>query len=166
MKKLIVLSSLSFFLMNCNKKAETVAPKIETDSLATTETVVDTLGPKSFCYLGVIGKDSVFASIDDNLGTISGKLSYKNSEKDSSKGDVTGFKSGDTLKLTYEFQSEGVKSKRDIFFIQKDNALIEGIGDHKDESGHNKYANEKKISYKDGQKMEAADCAIVSKGVK
>ncbi|ASW73464.1 hypothetical protein IQ37_15480 [Chryseobacterium piperi] len=166
MKKLIMLSSLGIFLMNCNKKTETVAPKVETDSTAVVETVVDTLGPKSFCYLGVIGKDSVFASIDDNLGTISGKLVYKNNEKDSSKGDVTGFKSGDTLKLTYEFQSEGTKSKRDIFFIQKDNTLIEGIGDHKEENGQSKYANEKKITYKDGPKMETADCAMITKALK
>ncbi|ASK29399.1 hypothetical protein CEY12_04475 [Chryseobacterium sp. T16E-39] len=166
MKKLIVLGSLSFFLMNCNKKAETVTPKVETDSTAISEPVVDTLGTKSLCYLGVIGKDSVFASIDDNLGTISGKLTYKNNEKDSSTGDITGFKSGDTLKLTYEFQSEGSKSKRDIFFIQKGNTLIEGIGDHKEEGSESKYADEKKITYKEGPKMETADCAVVSKGLK
>ncbi|MDQ1803715.1 hypothetical protein ACNFU2_04460 [Chryseobacterium sp. PTM-20240506] len=166
MKKLIMLGSLSFFLMNCNKKSEPVTPKVETDSVAVEEPVVDTLGTKSFCYLGVIGKDSVFASIDDNLGTISGKLAYKNSEKDSSKGDITGFKSGDTLKLTYEFQSEGTKSKRDIFFIQKDNTLIEGIGDHKEEGGQSKYADEKKVAYKDGPKMNVADCALVSKALK
>lgn len=166
MKKLILLGAVSAFLINCNKKTEAPAPKAETDTVAIAEPVVDTLGPKSFCYIGVTGKDSVFASIDDNLGTITGKLSYKNSEKDSSKGDVTGFKSGDTLKLTYEFASEGQKSKRDIYFIQKDNTLTEGIGDHKEEDGQSKYADEKKISYKDGQKLTAADCKIVSKALK
>ncbi|MDH6253871.1 hypothetical protein M2347_003598 [Chryseobacterium sp. H1D6B] len=166
MKKLILLSSLSVFMMNCNKKTEIIVPKAPTDSIAVTEPVVDTLGPKSFCYLGVVGKDSVFASIDDNLGTIAGKLFYKNSEKDSSKGDVSGFKSGDTLKLTYEFQSEGSKSKRDIFFIQKGGTLIEGIGAQKEDSGQMKYADEKKISYKDVQKLETADCALVAKALK
>jgi len=166
MKKLILLGSLSVFLMNCNKKTETPAPKVESDTTAAAEPVVDTLGPKSFCYLGVTGKDSVFASIDDNLGTITGKLAYKNSEKDSSKGDITGFKSGDTLKLTYEFQSEGTKSKRDIYFIQKDNVLTEGIGEHKEEDGQSKYADEKKISYKDGQKLEPTDCKVVAKALK
>ncbi len=111
MKKLILLGTISVLMINCNKKTEAPAPKVETDTVAVSEPVVDTLGPKSFCYVGVTGKDSVFASIDDNLGTITGKLSYKNSEKDSSKGDVTGFKSGDTLKLTYEFSSEGKKAK-------------------------------------------------------
>ncbi|PWN71536.1 hypothetical protein C1631_002620 [Chryseobacterium phosphatilyticum] len=166
MKKLILLGAISVLMIHCNKKTETPAPKIETDTIAVTEPVVDTLGPKSFCFVGVTGKDSVFASIDDNLGTITGKLTYKNSEKDSSKGDVTGFKSGDTLKLTYEFASEGKKSKRDIYFLQKDNTLTEGIGDHKEEDGQSKYADDKKVSYKDGQRLIASDCAVVNKAVK
>ncbi|SFN94314.1 hypothetical protein SAMN05421594_4808 [Chryseobacterium oleae] len=166
MKKLILLGSVSILLINCNKKTETPPPTAKVDTAAVVEPVIDTLGPKSFCYMAVTGKDSVFASIDDNLGTITGKIVYKNNEKDSSKGDVTGFKSGDTLKLTYEFQSEGTKSKRDIFFIQKDNTLTEGIGDHKEEDGQSKYADEKKISYKDGQKLEPADCKVVIKALK
>ena len=166
MRKLILLGAVSAFLINCNKKTEAPAPKVEADTIAVTEPVVDTLGPKSYCYAGVTGKDSVFASIDDNLGTITGKLSYKNSEKDSNTGDVTGFKSGDTLKLTYEFTSEGKKSKRDIYFLQKDNVLTEGIGNHKDEDGQSKYADEKKISYKDGQKLTPADCKVVTRALK
>ncbi|WP_292008955.1 hypothetical protein [Chryseobacterium sp.] len=167
MKRLIAISFLSVLLMNCNKKAETKTPVTTIDSTdITTEAVVDTLGPQSFCYMGVTGKDSIFASIDDNLGTITGKMAYKNSEKDSSRGDLLGFKSGDTLKLTYEFESEGTKSKRDIFFIQKDNSLIEGIGDSKpDETGAVKYNNEKKIDYK-GPKLEAADCKVVTEALK
>ncbi|MGL6129507.1 hypothetical protein [Chryseobacterium artocarpi] len=166
MKKLILLGTVSAFLINCNKKTEAPATKVEADTITVEEPVIDTLGPKSYCYVGVTGKDSVFASIDDNLGTVTGKLIYKNSEKDSSKGDITGFKSGDTLKLTYEFTSEGKKSKRDIYFLQKDNALTEGIGDHKEEDGQSKYADEKKISYKDGAKLSTADCKVVAKAAK
>lgn len=166
MKKLLILGTLSVFLMNCNKKAEPIPQKADTDTVAIEKpAIVDTLGAKSFCYLGVMGKDSVFASIDDNLGTISGKLAYKNNEKDSSKGDIYGFKSGDTLKLTYEFEAEGSKSKRDIFFIQKDNTLMEGIGKYKEENGVSKYSNEKKITYTDGVRMETTDCIIVTKGL-
>ena len=167
MKKYIVISAFSILLMNCNKKTETVKPVASSDSLETpAEPVVDSLAAKTFCYLGVTGKDSVFVSLDDNLGTFSGKMAYKNSEKDSSKGELSGFKSGDTLKLTYEFASEGTTSKRDIFFIQKDNTLIEGIGNQKDENGAMRYADEKKISYKDGQKLETADCKVVTNALK
>jgi hypothetical protein len=167
MKKVILLSSFAALLLNCNKKAE--APVKETASVDTTTTKeqdLDTVNAKSSCYMGVTGKDTVFASIDDNLGTITGKLRYKNNEKDGSKGDVTGFKSGDTLKLTYEFQSEGSKSKRDIYFIRKNNTLIEGIGEQKDENGQMKYANDNKISYKEGQKLEPANCTFVTKALK
>jgi len=167
MKKYIFLGSLSLFVINCNKKVETTAPVANQDSLTdTTKAVIDTLGTKSYCYIGVTGKDSVFVSLDDNLGTVTGKMAYKNNEKDSSKGDITGFKSGDTLKLTYEFASEGTTSKRDIFFIQKDGNLLEGIGNQKDENGQMKYADETKVAYKDGQKLETANCAMVSKALK
>jgi len=167
MKKYIAISLFSVLLMNCNKKKETVKPVATTDSVETSEeTVVDTLGAKTSCYLGVTGKDSVFVSLDDNLGTISGKMVYKNHEKDSSKGDISGYKSGDTLKLTYEFDSEGTSSKRDIYFVQRGKVLIEGIGDHTNESGTLRYADEKKISYKGGQKLETADCSTISKALK
>jgi len=167
MKKYILLGSLSLFLINCNTKVETAAPVANADSIAdTTASNIDTLGAKSYCYLGVTGKDSVFVNIDDNLGTVTGKMAYKNSEKDSSRGDLTGFKSGDTLKLTYEFVSEGTTSKRDIFFLQKGENLLEGIGNQKDDNGQMKYADEAKVAYKDGQKLETADCALVSKALK
>ncbi|WP_435524323.1 hypothetical protein [Chryseobacterium indoltheticum] len=144
-----------------------VKPVVTTDSLEKpAEPIIDTLGAKTFCYLGVTGKDSVFVSLDDNLGTLSGKMAYKNSEKDSSKGELSGFKSGDTLKLTYEFASEGTTSKRDIFFIQKGNTLTEGIGNQKDENGIMRYADEKKIAYKDGQKLETTDCKVVVNALK
>lgn len=162
----MALAALSVLIISCNKKDETVKPVVTTDSLQNhQESVADTLGAKTFCYLGVTGKDTVFVSIDDNLGTLSGKMAYKNSEKDSSKGELFGFKSGDTLKLTYEFASEGTTSKRDIFFIQKGNILTEGIGDQKDENGTMRYADEKKINYKDGQKLETADCKVVTKAL-
>lgn len=166
MKKLIALSSLLILLMNCNKKPETPAAKIDIDSAETTENVVDTLGTKSFCYMGITGKDTVFVTIDDNLGTITGKMATKNSEKDSNKGDLSGFKSGDTLKLTYDFASEGkTGNKNDIYFLQTKDGLNEGIGEKDAETG-TKYANEKTIKYEAGRNLKTADCKIVTKAVK
>ncbi|MBD8081554.1 hypothetical protein [Chryseobacterium caseinilyticum] len=166
MKKLIFASVLSVLALSCKKKETLKQDPVKTDSAETVKQPVDTLGTKTFCYMKVIGKDTVVASIDDNLGTLIGKLAYKNHEKDSSKGDVTGFRSGDTLKLTYEFASEGTISKRDIFFLQKDNSLFEGLGDQKDNGGQMVYANEKKISYPEDQKLESVDCEKISKLLK
>ncbi|SDH87873.1 hypothetical protein SAMN05421846_102367 [Chryseobacterium taeanense] len=166
MKKLILLSLLSVFLINCNKKAEAPAPETaQTDTMTASEKVVDTLTAKSYCYMGVTGKDSVFVSFDENLGTITGKMTTKNSEKDSNKGELYGFKSGDTLKLTYEFASEGKSgNKNDIYFLQTKDGLSEGIGNRDPETG-TKYADEKKIKYTGGRMLKATDCALVAKAL-
>lgn len=165
MKKLILLGSLSVFLINCNKKTEAPTPKVETDSVAKTETVIDTLGSKSYCYMEVTGKDTVYVSIDDNLGTVTGSMLRKFNEKDNSKGILSGIKSGDTLKLTYEFDAEGKKgNKNDIYFLQKKNALIEGFGERDPETG-TKYANENKIKY-EGKGYKLTDCNTVTKALK
>lgn len=166
MKKILLIGSLSVILLNCNKKQEVpAADKVSADTAATTEKVIDTLGAKSFCYMGVTGKDTVFVSIDDNLGTITGKMATKNSEKDSNKGTLSGIKSGDTLKLTYEFASEGVSgNKNDIYFIQTKDGLMEGIGERDAETG-TKYINEKKIKYVGGRNLKTADCNKVTKAL-
>lgn len=115
--------------------------------------------------MGVTGKDTVFVSIDDNLGTITGKMASKNSEKDSNKGELSGFKSGDTLKLTYNFASEGkMGNKNEIYFLQTKNGLSEGIGDRDPETG-TKYASEKKIKYAGGRNLKPADCNLVTKAL-
>lgn len=166
MKKLLCTAILSCVILSCEKKETPKNNTVETDSTETETQPIDTLGAKTFCYMKVIGKDTIVANLDDNLGTITGKLMYKNNEKDSSKGDISGFRSGDTLKLTYEFASEGTTSKRDIYFLQKDNSLSEGIGDQKDNGGQMVYANEKKISYPEDQKLESVDCEKISKLLK
>ena len=166
MKKLFIPVFIGLSLLSCEKKEKNVSEKETADTAAAKEIPAADLEIKSMCYAGNTGKDSVFVSLDDNLGTVTGKMFYKNYEKDKSKGDVVGFKSGDTLKLTYEFQSEGTTSKRDIFFLQKDDQLIEGIGNQKEENGQMMYADEKKIEYKGGNTLKKADCKMVMRALK
>ena len=93
-------------------------------------------------------------------------MANKNSEKDSNKGDLTGFKSGDTLKLTYTFASEGkTGNKNDMYFIQTKDGLAEGIGG-RDAETETKYADEKKIRYAGGRILKTADCDKVANAVK
>ena len=161
MKNFILSAFIVLFAVSCEKKSS------ETVNTSTTPpdsvTVPETNEPVESstvqtCYMANTGKDSVFISLDDNLGTITGKLRYKNFEKDSSFGDVIGSKSGDTLKLNYIFQSEGMTSDREIYFLQKGGNLIEGIGDHKVEGNKDSYANPSKLKYEGGHVLKAADC--------
>lgn len=131
--KLIIYSILFLSLISCNKKENTQPKKINVpDSLISANQPnfkIDKI-PEN-CYLMVTGKDSAAIHIVDNLGTFSGNMAVKNSEKDSSSGELAGFKNEDTLKLSYTFKSEGQTSEREIYFLQKNGELIEGLGDYK-----------------------------------
>ena len=123
-----------------------------------------TLAAKTACYMEAIGKDSLFAQVDNNLGTISGKLHYKNFEKDSSSGTIAGIQDGDTLKVDYVFQAEGTTSTREIWFLKKDGKLYEGIGAY-DLSGVN-YADPKQIKFEKGHVLSSVDCETIAANIK
>lgn len=162
MKNYIVAAAILMAAIACEKKS---TEKINT---ATTPpdsvTVPESNEPmesstRQTCYLSAVGKDSVFLSLDDNLGTITGKLRYKNHEKDSSYGDVSGSQNGDTIKLFYTFQSEGMTSNREIYFLKKDGKLLEGIGEQKTEGSEAVYSNPSAVKYENGHTLKATDCA-------
>lgn len=163
MKNLLFTCICAIAIVSCQEKKETVVEN-SNDSLGVfqdTPSVADsTLAASTTCYMEVTGKDSLFAQIDDNVGTISGKLRYKNFEKDSSYGDVMGIASGDTLKVTYTFQAEGTTSNREIWFLRKDGKLLEGIGPY-DETGE-KYASAKQVKFENGHALTQADCSVIS----
>lgn len=164
MKNIIYSAIVMMVLISCQKKTE-VLPTAPPDSTAVSDThqPIESTSLQT-CYVGNTGKDSVFVSIDDNLGTIVGKLRYKNFEKDSSFGDLVGIKSGDTLKLNYTFKSEGTTSQREIYFLQSKGEISEGIGDHTANGGA--YSDYKKIKYEGGHQLKAVDCKAIDKQLK
>ncbi|WP_185146643.1 hypothetical protein [Chryseobacterium sp.] len=161
MKNYFVAAALLMTALACEKKS---TEKINTATTPPDSVVVpETNEPlesstRQSCYIGAVGKDSVFMSIDDNLGTITGKLRYKNFEKDSSFGDVAGSQNGDTLKLFYTFQSEGMTSNREIYFLRKDGNLLEGIGEQKTEGNDAVYINPSKLKFENGHTMRPTEC--------
>jgi len=160
MKKYIIAAFTIFSLVGCEKKITETADTKTTppDSVVIPENAEPLeSSTQQTCFMEAVGKDSVFVSLDDNLGTITGKMRYKNFEKDSSSGDLMGTQNGDTLKLNYTFTSEGSTSEREIYFLKKDGNLIEGIGDHKTENRKDLYANPSKLKY-EGHSLKQADC--------
>ena len=146
-----------------DKKTFEANENVTIDTLDAAETTVETpdsLKIQTMCYYAATGKDSVFASLTDNLGTITGKIKFQNFEKDSSAGDLFGIKNGDTLKLTYRFESEGVTTENEMWFLQKDDRLYEGIGE-RDTDGE-KYKSYKNIKF-DGWQLIPAECAKIDK---
>ncbi|MHA6727616.1 hypothetical protein ACX3PU_06075 [Chryseobacterium sp. A301] len=167
MKNLVLIGAMVLAVVSCNKKTETTTVEpIDSSGIFIDEANVtdSTLASTSTCYFEVIGKDTLFAKINNNLGTITGSLRYKNFEKDSSFGDLAGIANGDTLKVDYVFQAEGTTSTREIWFLQKDGKLIEGIGDY-DDSGE-RYATPKVVKFESGHSLTEADCNLIASKLK
>ena len=168
MKNLILSALIILTAASCEKKStETVDTQTVTpDSITVPESnePVESSTLQS-CYMEVTGKDTLFVSLDDNLGTITGKMRYKNFEKDSSFGDVMGTQNGDTIKLNYTFEAEGTTSDREIYFLRKDGNLIEGIGEHKTEGNRDFYANPAQLKY-EGHTLKSVDCTDFEKNFK
>lgn len=160
MKNYILSAFIMITALSCEKKSsETVSSQTTAPDSVTVPESNEPIEPSTLqsCYFAANGKDSVFVSLDDNLGTITGKMRYKNFEKDSSSGDVMGTQNGDTIKLSYTFQAEGKTSEREIYFLKKNNELIEGIGDHKTEGNKDFYANPNQLKYQ-GNTLKQIDC--------
>lgn len=117
---------------------------------------------EDYCYMNVLAKDSMFLSYRITNGNVTGKLKYKNFEKDSNSGDITGKVFGDTLKVNYKFASEGSVSEREIYFLQDSGILLEGIGKYA-ESNSSKavYESPKAINFTKGQRLNPADCKMI-----
>ena len=166
MKKIILSSIImSLTVLSCEKKTTDLVTS--DDSLDSMVVIPETNEPiesstLQTCYMEVISKDSVFLTLDDNLGTITGKMRYKNFEKDSSVGDVMGYKNGDTLKLVYIFEAEGTTSEREIYFLKKADNLLEATGQYKVDGIKSTYANTSQLKY-DGHTLNQVDCTDFSK---
>ncbi|WP_027382165.1 hypothetical protein [Epilithonimonas caeni] len=167
MKNLFIVLSGIILLISCekndgkqshveNRKPDTLAiPNQEKNVIPEAENV-------DYCYLNVLAKDSMFMTYRVTNGIVKGKLKYKNFEKDSSFGEITGTISADTLKVNYKFVSEGVTSEREIYFLQDSGVLLEGIGNYADNnSAKLVYRSPKAINYSTGRRLNPVDCKSI-----
>ena len=165
MKKITLAVFLAVALASCNKKNESIVKDVNNkDSLTLNESDIQIDEIPENCYMEATGKDSLFVRISDNLGTVTGKMHYKNFEKDSSFGELVGMADGDTLKLEYNFQAEGTTSTREIWFLKKDGNLIEGIGEY-NETGE-QYKDPKLLKFTGGHTLNPVDCTSIERKLK
>ena len=166
MKKIVLITTIASLILSCQKKSNQdiiLQSDIDSTNIKDNEDL-STEPILTNCYAVISEKDSAFLSYEDNLGTITGKLHYKNYEKDSSKGDFSGLMNGDTLKVTYTFQSEGSTSNREIWFLKNGDELLEGIGKY-DEKGEI-YADGKTVTFENGHTFKSTDCKDIEKNFK
>ena len=96
---------------------------------------VDSLTPRTpksevaGCYVGKLANDRYVLEITQQDGkNIKANISYLNYQKDSSSGTFTGTYENEILNGIYSFKSEGMDSRRELFFRQVNNGFIPGYG--------------------------------------
>ncbi len=164
MKKELALATITMLAFSCTKQKESNVQDIAKDSMTVNSSDFNIEEVPEICYMEATGKDSVFMKVVSNLGTVTGNLYYKNFEKDSSFGEIVGVEDGDTLKLDYTFQSEGIVSTREIWFLMKDGKVLEGIGDPDEEgTGYKDYHS---IKYEGGHALSVVECSTIESNLK
>ena len=162
MKNIVVVLLVVISFVSCNKKETSSYTIIPEDTIH--QNYPETFEPKKdtlqFCYLSVVGKDSLHLSYTlYPTDSVKGKMSYDNYEKDGSIGKVYGIKSGDTLILTYDMFSEGMHSLIDVRFLTKDNKLYEGIAALKQKNDSTVIiVNDKNVDFKSGRVLSPVNC--------
>lgn len=130
---------------------QTVIPGAASSSTAETPEESDGLE----CYSFIKNKDTVSMKLHINGEEYSGELSYNFYEKDKNRGTFGGEMKGDTLIAEYTFDSEGMRSVREVVFLKKAGKLYEGYGEVLEK--------ESKQVFKDRSKLKFGDAVILDK---
>lgn len=154
MKKEILLNLMVLFtFVSCKKEPNNPlpAPTVQEEMVANEFQII--------CYQGIFKKDTVNLSLQiNNEQQVKGELAYLFYEKDKTNGTLVGQMSGDTLKATYIFMSEGKENSRDIVFLKKGKIVIEAYGDVEEQNGKMVFKNPKKLFFDSATVLSQVDC--------
>jgi len=112
----------------------------------------------SQCYIYTKNRDTAKLKINTENDELTGDLSYNLFEKDSNKGTISGEIKGDTILAEYIFDSEGMRSTREIVFLKRDGKLYEGFGEVEEKNGKTVFKNRAKLKFGDAIVFSLTNC--------
>lgn len=158
-----LLFASAFTSCNSNNKPENSSDRV--DSSATMNATDTTLLPtttiaakQTDCYQFTQKRDTVSLTLHQDGAAVTGDLNYRFYEKDKSKGTLSGEMKGDTILGEYTFDSEGMRSVREIVFLKKDGKLYEGYGDVEEKGGKVTFKNRSALKFGEGVVLSKTDC--------
>ncbi|MFD2938900.1 hypothetical protein [Flavobacterium notoginsengisoli] len=160
MKKVTTIAALILIVFaSCKKETTTTEPVQITPSPPKEAEIVEPAGDQ--CYAWRSNGSVIEMSFNVNSHQeVNGKLSYNIVGKDKNEGSLIGNMKGDTLIADYTFSSEGVSSVREVAFLQKDGAFIEGYGDVVEANGKFTFKDKTKLKYDAKNTLTKVDCKV------
>lgn len=125
------------------------------------DTTFTSANPKksSNCYVYTKNRDTASLRLNIDGEELTGELNYKLFEKDNNKGKITGELKGDTIIAEYIFDSEGMRSVREVVFVQKeDGKIYEGTGDVIEKNGKMVFKDRSALKFGEAIVFTKADC--------
>lgn len=108
------------------------------------------------CYTYTENRDTVKMTLTIANKNVTGELTYRLFEKDRNDGHFNGVMSGDTIIADYEFESEGMRSVREVIFLKRGTAFVEGFGPT-DSSGA-RFLTHRELTFS-GIELHKCDCS-------
>lgn len=147
------------FLFACNdsgnNEEKTVAPDSSTQNPSAGP------APVHNCFRSILKRDTMVACLYIKGNDVTGRLTFDNFEKDGSSGDVHGTLHQDTVKLWYDFNSEGMKSVMEVYFLKKGDQLVRGIGDVATKGDTAYFSRKGDITFDANQTFDYVECNAV-----
>ncbi len=110
------------------------------------------------CYRYIHNRDTVLLNTIYTNGLVTGTLLYNFYEKDKNQGTIKGKITGDTIFADYTFQSEGVKSVRQVAFKKVGENLMEGYGETENSNGKTVFKNMDSLSFTHSIELKPYNC--------
>ena len=150
MKNIILLLLIIIGFSSCKNNKENTSNKN-----SAIETSVIEVG----CYAYNENNSKIVFEITNVENGVLGNLTYELKEKDRNSGTFSGEINGENLIGIYTFMSEGIESKREVAFLIKENQLIEGYGEMKEDG--TTFLDKSKIIYTSTMSLTKTDCALL-----
>lgn len=145
--------------MACNSNSEDkVAPITASDSPKVV-TEAEQISPNaSGCYFSLLKKDTAKLQLTIDGSQVNGSLDYIRFQKDSNRGSISGKVIDSLIVADYTFQSEGLKSVRQVVFKIKGDKLIEGFGDIEMKGDTARFKDIFSLKFLSAQPFNKIDC--------
>lgn len=160
MKKVFAISAVILtVLTSCKKETTTTEPVQITPNPPKEAEIVEPAGNQ--CYTWKSNGSIIEMSFNVNSHQeVNGTLNYNLVGKDKNVGTIIGNMKGDTLIADYTFNSEGMSSVRQVAFLQKDGAFIEGYGDVVTANDKVSFKDKTKLKFDAKNTLTKVDCKV------
>ena len=155
---IITLALFIIIAASCtsDNKSRVVSDTAEVIALDTTFSAVTPKTSSSNCYVYINNKDTASLKINIEGEELTGDLNYNLFEKDRNKGTIAGEMKGDTIIAEYTFDSEGLRSVREVVFVKRiDGNIYEGTGEVIEKGG--------KMVFKDRSALKFSPSMVFTK---